>query len=246
MIIYKITNLVNGKIYVGKDKHNNPAYFGSGSIIKQAIEKYGIENFIKDIIDYANTEEELNEKEKYWIATLNSQDKNIGYNIKSGGQGGFTINVYDSWIEKYGKDIADKKWNDLNKERSSIGEKNGNFKKILLSDDEVIDLYKKGHSMNDIATLCNVSKVKIKAVLLNNGIKCRNTSESGKTRKHNHPISEATRQKMSDARKGKPRKSVYSYWLTKYGADEANKRLEEYKTKMSIIKLSKNEQRRKN
>ena len=65
MIIYKTSNLINGRIYVGKDKHNNPKYLGSGNILNQAINKYGIENFQKEILEYCNTEEELNDREKY-------------------------------------------------------------------------------------------------------------------------------------------------------------------------------------
>jgi len=44
MIIYKTTNLINGKYYIGKDKYNNPSYLGSGFILYQAIKKYGKEN----------------------------------------------------------------------------------------------------------------------------------------------------------------------------------------------------------
>jgi len=47
MIIYKTTNIINGKIYVGKDESNNPAYLGSGYALKPAIKKYGKENFRK-------------------------------------------------------------------------------------------------------------------------------------------------------------------------------------------------------
>ena len=45
MIIYKTTNLVNGKIYIGKDSKNNPNYLGSGNLLKKALIKYGKENF---------------------------------------------------------------------------------------------------------------------------------------------------------------------------------------------------------
>lgn len=47
MIIYKTTNLINGKIYIGFDSHNNPEYFGSGKLIKMALKKYGTSNFKK-------------------------------------------------------------------------------------------------------------------------------------------------------------------------------------------------------
>ena len=89
MIIYKTTNLINGKIYIGKDKYNNPNYFGSGKILKQAILKYGKENFKKEILEVCDDETIWKEREKYWIKELNSII--IGYNIAKGGDGGDTI-----------------------------------------------------------------------------------------------------------------------------------------------------------
>lgn len=91
MEVYKITNNINSKIYIGKDTKSNTKYFGSGSLLKKAIAKYGIENFTKEIIDMAETSEELSSKEKYWISFYNSTDKKIGYNISTGGDGGDTI-----------------------------------------------------------------------------------------------------------------------------------------------------------
>lgn len=91
MIIYKTTNQVNGKIYIGQDKYNNPNYLGSGKILHLAFQKYGIENFKKEIIEKCESIEKLNEQEKYWINYYNSTDRKIGYNIALGGQGGDTI-----------------------------------------------------------------------------------------------------------------------------------------------------------
>lgn len=92
MIIYKITNLINNKIYIGKSIKNDPNYLGSGLLINRSIEKYGIKNFKKDIIEESiSTIDELNEKEKYWIKYFNSTDLNIGYNIAYGGDGGDLI-----------------------------------------------------------------------------------------------------------------------------------------------------------
>lgn len=91
MVIYKILNLINGKIYIGKTINDKDNYFGSGVLIKRSIKKYGIENFKKEIIDNAETIEELNEKEKYWISECKSNDLNIGYNISAGGDGGDLI-----------------------------------------------------------------------------------------------------------------------------------------------------------
>lgn len=51
MIVYKTTNLINNKIYIGKDTHDNPKYLGSGIVLKRAIKKYGKLNFLKETIE---------------------------------------------------------------------------------------------------------------------------------------------------------------------------------------------------
>jgi len=88
MIIYKTTNLINGKIYIGQDKYNNSNYMGSGKILKQAIEQYGKENFKKEILEHCTSKDLLNAREIYWIQYFNSTDLTIGYNIATGGNGG--------------------------------------------------------------------------------------------------------------------------------------------------------------
>lgn len=87
MIIYKITNLINGKIYIGKDKYNNSNYLGSGKTLKKAFIKYGKENFRKDIVEYCDSIDHMNKREVYWIEVFNSRNTEIGYNITAGGEG---------------------------------------------------------------------------------------------------------------------------------------------------------------
>lgn len=89
MYIYKITNLINNKIYVGQtinSYNKSKDYMGSGRQIKQAIKKYGIENFKKEVITEGNYNKELlNELEKHYIRLYNSNNSKIGYNLASGG-----------------------------------------------------------------------------------------------------------------------------------------------------------------
>jgi group I intron endonuclease len=92
-VIYKTVNLINKKIYVGRDKHNNPKYLGSGKLLHQAFRKYGIENFVKEIIEECENCL-LDDREKFWIKELNAQNPEIGYNIADGGHNDFTMNDY--------------------------------------------------------------------------------------------------------------------------------------------------------
>lgn len=83
-VIYKTTNLINGKIYIGQDRYDNDKYLGSGILLKESIRKYGRENFIKEVLEYCSLEE-LNDKEVFWISKLDSSNLEIGYNLTSGG-----------------------------------------------------------------------------------------------------------------------------------------------------------------
>jgi group I intron endonuclease len=91
MIIYKTTNLVNGKIYIGKDTKNDSTYLGSGMLLHKAIQKYGLDFFNKEILEECNDQILLAEQEKYWIAKFNATDRKVGYNITDGGFGGDTF-----------------------------------------------------------------------------------------------------------------------------------------------------------
>ena len=91
--VYKTTCLVTGKAYVGKHKcftiGVDERYLGSGKILKRAIDKYGKDNFIQEILEFTSSEEENRKREIFWIKKLNTMVPN-GYNISPGGLGGFT------------------------------------------------------------------------------------------------------------------------------------------------------------
>lgn len=98
-IIYKIENSVNSKLYIGQtirslqdrfQRHVQAALKGDyQSKIARAMRKYGVDNFSIQEIDTADTKQELNEKEKFYISFYNSIDN--GYNIAKGGNGGDTL-----------------------------------------------------------------------------------------------------------------------------------------------------------
>ena len=97
--IYKITNLINKKIYVGKSLIPNENYYGSGLQITAAIEKYGKENFSKEILEECSPDL-LDQQEIYWIERLDACNPLIGYNISAGGTGG---NHYWKSLDEAGK-----------------------------------------------------------------------------------------------------------------------------------------------
>ena len=85
-LVYKITNMVNDKFYIGchKTKVKDDGYMGSGKLIKKAIEKYGIQNFKKELLAECSTAEEMFAKEKEFVVL-----SEMSYNLKHGGEGGF-------------------------------------------------------------------------------------------------------------------------------------------------------------
>ena len=96
MTIYKITNLVNGKIYIGQTTlpvdvrwraHCAKSSCKSGIQISYAIQKYGKDQFDFSVIEACSSVEELNIREVFWIKELNTLSP-AGYNLCEGGNNG--------------------------------------------------------------------------------------------------------------------------------------------------------------
>lgn len=97
-VIYKITNNINGKIYIGQTRipeskrwqqhvwHADNDSDKDSLLLCKAIKKYGKESFSREIIEECDNNL-LNEKEIYWINFYNSTNRDIGYNIATGGDG---------------------------------------------------------------------------------------------------------------------------------------------------------------
>lgn len=110
--IYKITNLINNKIYIGRRSTSKDIekdyYMGSGIYLKSAQKKHGIKNFKKDILEIHNDFDTLKEREIFWIKELSCTNQLIGYNlsIKSIGAGVGEDNSF--YGKKHTQDTKDK------------------------------------------------------------------------------------------------------------------------------------------
>ena len=144
--IYKITNNVNGKSYIGQTIQNVKERFYqhcatkcskavSNMAIHRAIKKYGKSNFTVEVIEEIDSTN-LNDRERYWIRYYDSY--NNGYNSTEGGQDGIKL-----------------------------------FKN--LDTESIVREYKSGKSLREIGRLFNVDKQTIKDLLVRNNINLRTT-----------------------------------------------------------------------
>lgn len=100
MYVYCITNSINGMKYVGMTSRTieeSKEYYGSGVYITRAVKKLGKQHFKKQFIEVCDNIEDLREREKYWIKTLNTK-KPYGYNLTDGGEG--VVNLDEESINK--------------------------------------------------------------------------------------------------------------------------------------------------
>lgn len=126
--VYKITNKVTNKIYIGITNQGSGARYrhhwyesriGEPSPIHRSMAKYGEDNFTLEIIDFADTYDELKEKEKYWIKQYNSTDKSIGYNLTEGGDGTFGRKHSEETKEKIRQKALGRKASEETKKKMS-------------------------------------------------------------------------------------------------------------------------------
>lgn len=116
--IYKITNQINGKFYIGrhKTKDLNDSYMGSGKYLKHAQAKYGIENFKKEILFVFDTTEEMYAKEAEIVNEEFLAEENT-YNVKVGGYGGW---------DYINESRSPEEWSALGKNGAKYSSKNKN------------------------------------------------------------------------------------------------------------------------
>lgn len=185
--IYITKCKVNGKLYIGQKKfiHGFTTYLGSGIVFKQAVEKYGRDNFERIILEIAYSREELNDFEIKYISIFDANEKynrDLFYNRTLGGDG---VCLKGEDNPNYGKSLSEehkKKLSEVNK-----GENNPNYGKHHSE-----EVRKKISEANKGTNNPNYGKQ------LSEEIK-EKMSESHKGKHH----SEETKKKMSEANKGK-------------------------------------------
>lgn len=109
--IYKITNTINDKVYIGQSKnisqrwrvHRYRAFSKSAEDYEKplyrAIRKYGLLAFNFEVIEECSIED-LNAKEKFWIELLDSTNPSKGYNLTKGGESGYPIKLSQDQVNQ--------------------------------------------------------------------------------------------------------------------------------------------------
>lgn len=175
-LIYKITNNINGKIYIGKHKTQdlNDGYMGSGIAIKNAIKKYGVENFTKEILFDVYGEDLMNFLEEAIVdeAFIARDDT---YNLDLGGRGCGTFGNKSKLGQKDSLETKQKK------SKALLGRHLSEANKQALSKSQKLHSWNKGRT----GVYSNETK--------------RKMSDAAKRRQ---PLSEEGRRKISNFRRG--------------------------------------------
>ena len=124
-IIYKTTNTLNGKYYIGVTNGKNPGYLGSGRVLLNAIKEHGKKYFVRETLEVFDTEEEAYLRESQLVNESVVTDRN-SYNIGKGGRGGPGQPKSAEQIEKL-------KRNHLRKSNPGAGRKPATEPAVLVS-----------------------------------------------------------------------------------------------------------------
>lgn len=137
-IVYRTTNLVNGKYYIGKHKCQSPndGYLGSGTLLKQAIKKHGRGSFRREILHQCDTEEQAYQLEQQIVTESLMNDPQC-YNMRTGGDGGFTRTLPPGTHDGANNPMYGRQHSEETKElirQKALGRKHSEETKRLLGD----------------------------------------------------------------------------------------------------------------
>jgi hypothetical protein len=138
--IYKTTNVINNKYYIGMHSTNNleDGYLGSGKRLWFSINYYGKENFIKEILEFLPDRESLKEREKELV---NKQllKEDLCMNLMIGGEGGRGFTSEEQRLNAFKSNERQKELRETNPDW--VKKRSGKFVKTIkkLYDDEVLE-----------------------------------------------------------------------------------------------------------
>lgn len=130
--VYSIKNSINNKLYIGitiqgvkvrYGKHLSDSRGDSRFPIHNAIRLHGEDNFTVEVIEECRDIEHLKERETYWIDYYKSNDRSVGYNLTSGGDGTFGRLHSDETKDKIRKKAIGRKYDDATKLKMSLAKK---------------------------------------------------------------------------------------------------------------------------
>lgn len=160
--IYITTNMINGKRYIGQKKFKKDwkIYLGSGKLLKRAIKKYEKENFIRDIVAIAYSEDELNKLESEWIKNYNASQNDNYYNIAEGSVGGNTHlgKTQEEIKEMYEKIINNRSYKHTKESKMKISI---SHKGVKLSEEHKKSLSEAHKGINTWNLLSDINKSKL-------------------------------------------------------------------------------------
>jgi group I intron endonuclease len=185
--VYLITNLKNGKCYVGKTHQrlqrrwslHKQASKTPKTYLQKAMKGYGPESFdIQVLGEYPQTKD-LSNLERVWIILLQSNNHDFGYNLTSGGEGTLGKKMSADHKKAVAKASASRVWSEESKEKLRLaqGWKNNSGYKHGVSNEEIIQLYTSGQSLQDIADHFGMFHGAIRNRLIKLGVALRGRNE---------------------------------------------------------------------
>ena len=229
--IYKITHIPSGRYYIGQHRSEvfDEKYWGNGRVIKDMYKKYSLEEFSREVLAWAKTQEELNSLEEYYIGDKFEKDIKC-LNLKSGGEGHefseetkrkisvnhadfsgdknpmYGVSLESYWKGKHLSEEARKKISEANKGHTHSEELKEEYRKRFSGINN--PFYGKHHSEETIKILKE---------------KC------------GRPWSEENKKRMSKFRKGKPSPAKGKHWKVKDTSNYRKAALKRWRNRCETI-----------